>query len=323
MGNTSSEPDFFIGEINQTAKEKHKKVYYESIYNLVPSFPNITTQTITKDNINRLLGEKIEAKPDLAPKYIDLRPEMPPVLDMKNIPLHPICSVATMLHYSLLKQNLPIFPPSRIFIFKNFEYYEDLKGILTLENIFQAVKTYGFCSENDLPYSEDLIYNDISKKDNLYEKAEAFKYIETYRVENNLEIIKTILENRYPILVGVSVYQDMNRIVSTMTLPEKDDICLGGISLVLVGFSEERKSFLAMASMGRDFASSGYILIPYEYILDPLLCFERYIVTFNRHRVEGFINQRKRLVTLDKKPVKKEEYSKDEFKQSFSGNIFG
>ena len=122
------------------------------------------------------------------------------------------------------------------------------------------------CSENDLATIPDNINKELPNQ--LLEKSGAFKFIEVYRVKQELEVIKTLLKHEVPILVGFTVYYDLSTIESYMWLPdEKMDKKLGGISMVLVGYIEEREMFIAATTFGNNYGTNGYIMIPYEYIL--------------------------------------------------------
>ena len=51
-----------------------------------------------------------------------------------------------------------------------------------------------------------------------------------------------------------------------------NDVHLGGHALVLVGFNDETNVFIVRNSQGTKWGDNGYAYIPYEYILNPMLC---------------------------------------------------
>ena len=49
---------------------------------------------------------------------------------------------------------------------------------------------------------------------------------------------------------------------------------------------------------GRHYGTNGFVLIPFDYILNPKYTGELYTIDFKKERVEGYINQRKEMVNL-------------------------
>ena len=65
-----------------------------------------------------------------------------------------------------------------------------------------------------------------------------------------------------PVMVGLVLYTDLNKIVDKLWIPEEHDRKLGGITALLVGYSDDRQCFFAKFAYGKQFGSSGYILVP-------------------------------------------------------------
>ena len=131
-----------------------------------------------------------------------------------------------------------------------------------------------------------------------------------------------MLSNDYPILVGISVYYDLTTVDSYMWMPdEKIDKKLGGTTFVLVGYIEERDMFIAATTFGKYYGTNGFILIPYDYILNPKCTGEMYTLDFRKERVEGYINQRKEMVNLQNNDNIHNENKKQYQEYSF-GNLF-
>ena len=57
------------------------------------------------------------AKP--LPKSADLRPQCPPVYDQGSLGSCTANAIAAAFQFELMKQNLPVFNPSRLFIYYN------------------------------------------------------------------------------------------------------------------------------------------------------------------------------------------------------------
>lgn len=324
MGNTESHQDAYKLE-NEQSNLITKKYYFDK-YNWVPSLPGHEYLTIDNTFIKRKFGHSehdfIAAAQHLSDNniqsgYVDLRTNFPQIISMDNLPINPIISVVYMLHYQLLKNKLPIFPPSSIYIYKNIEYYKDVNSLFSFEVIFNSIKNHGFCSESELATNELNLGVKISNS--LREKACAFKFIDVYKVLQNKETIKQLLMNEMPILIGFTVYYDMITVDNYMWMPdERSDKKLGGLTGVLVGYIEERKMFIMATTFGKSFGASGYILIPYDYVLSPKYTSELFTIDFKKERVEGYINQRKEMINLQNNVELKIEN-----KQQYSQNSFG
>tara|TARA_B100000524_G_scaffold348231_1_gene252130 strand:+ start:1021 stop:1974 length:954 start_codon:yes stop_codon:yes gene_type:complete len=316
MGNSNNYRQSNIDINNDIAINTHKTQIYNDRYNLIPSLPGHEYNLIDINNLNNLgLTYNIEDKLD---NYVDLRTNFPNIINIKDMSLNPIASVTYMIHYSMLKCKLPIFPPSMIFIFNNVLFYRNSKNIINFDSIFQSIQNFGFCSENEL----HSIYSNLNIKppNHVYERAIAFKFINVFKVDNNLTLLKSLIKNKYPILVGFTVYYNLENISVKMWLPDKNkDTKKGGLSGVLVGYIEEQKMFIMAQTFGESFGTSGFILIPYDYILDDNYTFEKYILDFDSNRVESYINQRKKMINLDSAHSEKKnvKYKEDKFNTLF------
>ena len=310
MGNTSS------AELNHdNVKIPAVNKQYSSRYNLVPSHPGHEYDTITLENLKKKYDISENNTLD---KYIDLRSGFPNIINIGNIPLNAVACVSYALHYSLLKNSLPVFPPSLMYIFNNIQFYPNVSSILNYDTIFHSILDNGFCSENEMRTSESNIGVSIDEKTR--EKALAFKFINIYKVQNKLETLKILIKHKYPILIGMTVYYELSNIDSYLWMPDtKQDRKLGGIGGVIVGYIDERQMFIVASTYGESFGQSGYILVPYDYIINENYTYEKYILDFNSDRVNGYISQRREMVSLEKKPNEK---VKEIYKQNMFDNLF-
>ena len=72
----------------------------------------------------------------------------------------------------------------------------NVKCLFDFESIFNDIKWFGFCSENDLQTTNDNLNTHI---DNKCEKSGAFKFMKIYKVQQKLEVIKTLLKHEVPV----------------------------------------------------------------------------------------------------------------------------
>ena len=294
-------------------------------FNLLPSYKNRSYGVINRDNIYKILGlissidfgfmgtEMRERDRDREsvvvptigespppPKYVDLRGEMPMVpqcrpvyIQDSPISMNGIATVLSALHYQLLRQNLPVFPPSRYYVGRYLTYYERPTQLYTLESVFETIREVGLCAETE--YGRDDL-EELKEADSItQEKAESFRYIDVYHCENSSETMKLLLDNKQPIIVNCVLYTHPSKIINRLNIPDSDERPLGGMSFLLVGYMEERQYFIAMTTLGKEFGASGFVYIPYAYLTNPDLCPEKYVILFNRVRVEGNIQQKKQI----------------------------
>ena len=166
--------------------------------------------------------------------------------------------------------------------------------------IFKSIETYGFCSEVTHPFLIDNLNIEPSIKN--YNAAEPFKSITILRVKNDIQTIKSILNDKIPLLIGFVLYTDLFKIVNKIWMPDfNNDKRVGGCTSLLVGYSDETEVFYLKMAFGENFGDSGYITIPYNYIINEDLTPEIYYIDLQKNRIEGFLNQRNEVVSLQKK----------------------
>jgi hypothetical protein len=80
------------------------------------------------------------------PEKIDLRPQCPPVLEQLSIGSCTAIAIANCYKFLLLRENLPIFSPSRLFIYYNQRVLQGTidrdSGALIIENQADLLKIY-------------------------------------------------------------------------------------------------------------------------------------------------------------------------------------
>ena len=283
MGNSISEIDINNPEI----------FFFKKKYNWIPSFPMKEYDNITNSNVGKYINTTFE----LSKTYIDLRVNCPPILNIGELPLHPIATVVSMINYQLNVNKLPLFPPSRLFIYKNCGFYPEVKSVISYEMIFKSIDKFGFCSEVDFPYIEENLYSKPSIKD--YKIAESFKFIDVFKVDNDIKLLKRFLQNEKPLMIGMVLYNGLEKIIDKIWLPDLSiDKRVGGITGLIVGYSDDRECFIIKMAFGKSFGNSGYIMVPYNYINDVTLVPEIYYLDLKKNRIEGFINQKREVISL-------------------------
>ena len=107
-----------------------------------------------------------------------------------------------------------------------------------------------------------------------------------------------MLYNKYPILVGFSLYYKLTKVGNSMWTPNENiESNIGGVGGVLVGYIEDREVFIMAQTYGNNFGQNGYILIPYNYITNKQYTFEMYVLDLDKKRIEGYLSQVQPLTT--------------------------
>ena len=298
MGSSVSIIDTIDVSLLQKSHNKEIQNYYINKYNLIPSFPNRNHKVISKTTIKNLLNIEINSETN----YVDFRNNFPQIININTLPFNPIACVIYCLHYSLLELNLPIFPPSQMYIYRHCFFYKDIPSLLSFEIIFNAIKNYGICSENDFKTSIESLSTTIDTT--LIENSKKFRFINIYRIEQSLDVIRDVLRNKRPILIGMNINYKLENISDTLWMPTSDDEkILGGLGGVLVGFIEARQVFIMAQTFGSQFGLSGFVMVPYKFIINGDYVYELYTIGFDKTRVEGYINSSKQVIDLKEKPA--------------------
>ena len=315
MGNSESHSNNKNTEINESIPLSKNISFYFDKYNLIPSLPGHEYSIINMEILTKQYNIDVDSTSD----YLDLRSTFPNIINMNVLPFNPVISVVYVLHWALLRNKLPLFPPSAMYIYRNITFYKNVKSLLCFDVIFQSIKEFGFCSENEFhTVTENL---SLDMPNHIKNKSLAFKFIKICKAEHKLETIQHLLNNKCPILIGMTIYYDLSKINSYMWMPDPNqDKKLGGLGGVLVGYINDRRMFIMTSTFGESFGTSGFILVPYDYVLNSNYTFELYTIDFDTDRVDGYINQLKQMVSLENINIStktKKEYSKDVFNTLF------
>lgn len=211
----------------------------------------------------------------------DMRNEMPPVLDQKEIGS---CSANAM---SNILRHLLKFPfqPSRLFMYFNTRVKvegsspSDDSGCC-LRDVCKAVQRFHVCDELVWPY--DVSQFAICPPPKAYVDAEKHRVLRYAIVPQDLDAIRRTLAGHLPILMGIQLYEsfmsDNTTQTGQVTVPHAGEECLGGHAVILCGYDDARSVFLIQNSWGPDVGMDGYFELPYKYVLDPNLTSDLWVV---------------------------------------------
>ena len=139
----------------------------------------------------------------------------------------------------------------------------------TLKAVFDALITYQTLPETSYKYDieninkippQNIFYEAIHKNLNpiisyrrIYPSKYSFKYV--------------LYKLKLPILCGIMVYSNFMSLTKEnpiLSLPSKDDECLGGHAVVLISYDDNTGLLGVLNSHGQEFADDGYFYLPYK-----------------------------------------------------------
>ncbi len=214
----------------------------------------------------RFLGENL-------PPSVDLRPKCPPVYDQGQLGSCTGNSIAGAIQFEQMKQGLPNFIPSRLFIYYNERVIEGTvksdAGAQIRDGI-KSVATSGVCPETDWPYNISKFA--VKPPPKAYTDAAKDVATSYQRVPQILNQMKGCLASGYPFVFGFSVYESFESPQVAKTghapMPGPSEKQIGGHAVMAVGYDDSKSWFIVRNSWGTTWGMKGYFTIPYTYLSD-------------------------------------------------------
>jgi C1A family cysteine protease len=213
------------------------------------------------------------------PEAIDLRllAKWPEAYDQLELGSCTANAIAAALAWESLKvgKSAPMF--SRLFIYFNERTLEHTvksdAGAMIRDGV-KSVSKIGCCLEASWKYIPAKFAQKPPPR--AYASATHHKAIGYRRVAVDLTAIRSALAARYPVIVGLSVYDsfESEKVATTGRVPMpniRTEPLLGGHAVLLVGYDDKAKRFIGRNSWGPGWGKGGYFTIPYAYVGDPKL----------------------------------------------------
>jgi len=207
------------------------------------------------------------------PAKVDLRRECPPVYDQGQLGSCTANAIAAAIQFDRLKQKLPDFVPSRLFIYYNERVMEHTvvtdSGAQIRDGI-KSVAKQGDCPELEWPYH--IAKFKTKPPPSCYKDALKYKVVSYERVPQNLMQLKGCLASGYPFVFGFTVYDsfESQHVAKTghASLPKSGEQVVGGHAVVGVGHDDAKQRFIVRNSWGTRWGLKGYFTLPYAYVTD-------------------------------------------------------
>lgn len=160
---------------------------------------------------------------------------------------------------------------SRLFVYYNARLLDNSVNEDTgayIRDGIKSVKHYGICAESLWPYYISRFT--VAPNSESYEDAKT-RNIKNYFRVTGLDNIIDALNNSHPIVVGILVYSDFDKLDSRNTIlsPPATNAThspLGGHAVLLVGYDYAKRLILARNSFGPDWCMDGYFWMTFKYV---------------------------------------------------------
>jgi hypothetical protein len=201
----------------------------------------------------------------------------------KRIPMDLVNYICTFLP-RLCLQGLPFYIPSHLFLYYNARGNEgdprEDEGV-SVCNAVGTASQKGACEEFMFPYLENNLF--VQPPDICYERARFHRVTEYKSVIQFLPWLKRVLARGFPIICGISIYSSFmsTEVAETGIVPLPvfgKDTYIGGHCILLIGYDDNSKHFMAQNSWSKSWGDQGFFTLPYSYLEDPNLANDFYCI---------------------------------------------
>jgi C1A family cysteine protease len=258
------------------------------------------------------IGRKYGWKPDLPhakresarfngagvalPPSVDLRSGFPAVYDQGQCGSCTANALAGVMEFDLIRQALPTFTPSRLFIYWNERYLEGSTASdsgATISDGVKAINTWGAPPEKDWLYlpADQLTIRPPKK---VYADATKTKALTYASINQNIAEMKACLAIGFPFVFGFSVFEsfESDAVAKSGIVPMPQppgEQSIGGHAVVAVGYTDSGvvngvtvappQTFIVRNSWGAAWGVQGYAFFPYAYLTSDTLASDFWKVT--------------------------------------------
>ena len=204
---------------------------------------------------------------------VDLRYHCPEIYNQKELGSCVANNVIFLFEFNeILNDDTYAYSPSIL-----FTYYNERKKQNTIaydsgssiRNCIKIITKIGVCEDNLWEYDIEKFNKQPPRL--CYSESKIYKSIEYYKLNQNINVLKSCLNEGYPFIVGISVYEsfenDNYNKTKIIPLPNKNEKLLGGHVIAIVGY-DNNYGFIMRNSWGREWGINGYSYISYNYICD-------------------------------------------------------
>ena len=218
------------------------------------------------------------------PTVVDLRPKCPSIYDQSSLGSCTANAIGGAFEFDQIKQNIPHWTPSRLFIYYNERLMEgtiDQDAGAQIRDGVKVINQYGVCAESVWEYIPTQFT--IKPSALAYSQAKLHPALQYHSVVQSLITLKQALANGFPMVCGISIYEsfESQEVADTgmVPMPTATEQFLGGHAVLIVGFDDSKQCFIMRNSWGVDWGIQGYFYMPYSYITDQNLASDFWVIT--------------------------------------------
>lgn len=220
-----------------------------------------------------------------APPKVDLRASgfLPPVYTQGDLGSCTAQSLCALFFYVNKMQTGLSLLTSRLFLYYNERVEESTVQSDAGAMIRTGIKTMiqqGNCNEYLWPY--DITKFAQKPPDVCYASASKHQSTVYRSVSRTLVDMRGCLAEGYPFVGGISVYDsfESDEVAKTgiVPMPGPGESLLGGHAVIFVGYDDTTKMFTAQNSWGTDWGDKGCFYVPYDFMTDPDLADDLWMV---------------------------------------------
>jgi C1A family cysteine protease len=224
------------------------------------------------------------AKAVTPPKTLNLATHVAftfPIYDQGELGSCTANAIGAAFEYELRRQKLAEFTPSRLAI-----YYSERKieGTIAsdagamIRDGMKVIAKDGAADEHLWPY--DIARFTQTPPDSYYAAAALRQCVSYERVPQDEPSIREAIASLYPIVFGISVFESFESAEVARTgivpLPSASEAMLGGHAILMSGYTTRVTDF--RNSWGPDWGKHGYGTLSWDYVLNPDLADDFWII---------------------------------------------
>lgn len=186
--------------------------------------------------------------------------------------------------YDLAKQGgASNFTPARLFIYYNGRLIENTVSSdsgLTIADGAKSINQYGCPSESDWAYN--ISQYATKPPTTAYTDGAARQSVKYARVPQTVVDMQACLTGGFPIVVGFTVYESFESQevagAGVVPMPGPNEQVLGGHCTLLIGYQPDG-TWILRNSWGSDWGQQGYFTMPQQYLTNPKLASDFWVVS--------------------------------------------
>lgn len=210
------------------------------------------------------------------PPVIDLRPMLPEIWHQGQLGSCTAHALAAAFEFNQVRQKIEHWTPSRLMIY----YLErKLEGTIREDNGAQirtgakVLAKFGAAPEQLWPYDIDKFA--MAPPEGALKTASQSQVLRYARVDQTEQEVCSVLASGYPVVFGFSVFEEFEsdecQDTGILKMPSKGSKNYGGHAVLCCGYDLSKRMFLVRNSWGKDWGLGGYFWMPFDYLLDPKL----------------------------------------------------